>query len=125
MGSCLGGGLELALACKYRLAVNHKKTVFGFPEVKLGLLPGAGGTQRILSSAPGIDDALKMVLAGGTLNAPKAKKAGVIHGVVQPLGPGLSTPEANTLAYLEDVAVKTAKSVNKLYFAICLRHWLQ
>ena len=47
MGSCLGGGLEVALATHYRIAVNDKKTVLGVPEVKLGLLPGSGGTQRL------------------------------------------------------------------------------
>src|SRR5262249_39833475 len=46
-GSCLGGGLELALACDYRVAVAHPKTQFGFPEVELGLLPAWGGTQRL------------------------------------------------------------------------------
>ncbi len=47
MGSCLGGGLEVALATHYRVAVNDSKTVLGLPEVKLGLLPGSGGTQRL------------------------------------------------------------------------------
>ena len=47
MGSCLGGGLEVALATQYRIAVNHKKTSIGLPEVMLGLLPGGGGTQRL------------------------------------------------------------------------------
>ena len=47
MGPCLGGGLEVALATHYRIAVNDKKTVLGLPEVKLGLLPGSGGTQRL------------------------------------------------------------------------------
>lgn len=45
-GSCLGGGLETALACRYRIAVKDSKTGFGLPEVMLGLLPGGGGTQR-------------------------------------------------------------------------------
>jgi enoyl-CoA hydratase/carnithine racemase len=47
MGPCLGGGLELALATHYRIGVNDSKTVVGLPEVKLGLLPGSGGTQRL------------------------------------------------------------------------------
>lgn len=46
-GSCLGGGLEFALACHYRVAVKDKKTTLGLPEVMLGLLPAAGGTQRL------------------------------------------------------------------------------
>ncbi len=111
MGSCLGGGFELALACHYRMAMAHEKTSFGFPEVKLGLLPGGGGTQRILTSVGGIDEALKMVLTGSTLNAPRAKRSGVVHSVVQPLGPGAASPSENTLAYLEEVAIQNAKSV--------------
>lgn len=47
MGPCLGGGLEVAMAAHYRIAVKDKKTVLGLPEVMLGLLPGAGGTQRL------------------------------------------------------------------------------
>ena len=47
MGPCLGGGLEVALASHYRIAVHDNKTVVGLPEVKLGLLPGSGGTQRL------------------------------------------------------------------------------
>ena len=43
-GACLGGGLELALACHYRIATDHPKTLLGLPEVQLGLIPGAGGT---------------------------------------------------------------------------------
>ena len=46
-GTALGGGLEIALACHYRIAINNPKTKFGQPEVKLGLLPGGGGTQRV------------------------------------------------------------------------------
>lgn len=47
MGSCLGGGLEVALGCHYRVAVKDPKTILGSPEVMLGILPGAGGTQRL------------------------------------------------------------------------------
>jgi enoyl-CoA hydratase/long-chain 3-hydroxyacyl-CoA dehydrogenase len=47
MGSCLGGGLEVALGCHYRVAVKDPKTILGAPEVMLGLLPGGGGTQRL------------------------------------------------------------------------------
>lgn len=62
-GSCLGGGLEVALACQYRLAVMDKKTVMALPEVMLGLLPGAGGTQR-LPKTVALTDALPMMLQG-------------------------------------------------------------
>ncbi len=47
MGSCLGGGLEVALGCHYRVAIKDPKTILGAPEVMLGLLPGGGGTQRL------------------------------------------------------------------------------
>ena len=60
-GACLGGGLELALACDYRVAVKHPKTQFGFPEVELGLLPAWGGTQR-LPRVVGLERALQMIL---------------------------------------------------------------
>ena len=46
-GSCLGGGFEVALGCHYRIATKDAKTIVGLPEVLLGLLPGAGGTQRL------------------------------------------------------------------------------
>jgi hypothetical protein len=46
-GTCMGGGLELALACNYRIATDHPKTMLALPEVMLGILPGAGGTQRL------------------------------------------------------------------------------
>ena len=59
-GACLGGGLELALACHSRICTDDPKTVLGLPEVQLGLLPGSGGTQRLprlvgVSTAPGDD----------------------------------------------------------------------
>ncbi|RZB49918.1 trifunctional enzyme subunit alpha, mitochondrial, partial [Asbolus verrucosus] len=109
-GSCLGGGLELALSCHYRVAVKDKKTGLGLPEVMLGLLPGAGGTQRLprLTSVP---NALDISLTGKTLKADKAKKLGIVDLVVDPLGPGLSDPETVTHQYLESVAVDIAKQL--------------
>src|SRR5712692_46286 len=62
-GPALGGGLELALACSYRIATDDKKTQLGQPEVQLGLIPGAGGTQR-LPALIGIAHALDLILAG-------------------------------------------------------------
>jgi len=110
MGQCLGGGLETALACHYRIAVNNKKTVVGLPEVMLGILPGAGGTQRL----PRLIDptqALQLMLTGKHVEAKKAKKLGIVDQLVEPLGPGLEPPEQRTLKLLEDVAVETAKSL--------------
>lgn len=63
MGTCMGGGLELALACHYRIAVNTPKTQMALPEVMLGLLPGGGGTQR-LPRLIAIDEALQLMTTG-------------------------------------------------------------
>lgn len=108
MGPCLGGGFEVALASHYRIAVNDSKTVVGLPEVKLGLLPGSGGTQR-LPKLTGIPGALDMALTGKMVKAKKAKSMGVVDMLVQPLGPGLAAPEARTLEYLEQVAVDVTR----------------
>jgi enoyl-CoA hydratase/carnithine racemase len=62
-GSCLGGGLETALACRYRIATQSSKTQLGLPEVMLGLLPGGGGTQR-LPRLVGLQKALDLCLTG-------------------------------------------------------------
>ncbi len=76
-GSCMGGGLELSLACDYRIATNHPKTVLALPEVKLGVIPGTGGTQR-LPRLIGIQKALGYMLTGGNIYAYKAKKIGLV-----------------------------------------------
>ncbi|XP_037977097.2 trifunctional enzyme subunit alpha, mitochondrial [Plutella xylostella] len=109
-GSCLGGGLETALACHYRIAVKDSKTGFGLPEVMLGLLPGGGGTQRMpkLTSIP---TTLDLALTGKTVKADKAKKLGIVDLIVSPLGPGNGTPAENTARYLEHVAVMVAKEI--------------
>ncbi|MFZ5470589.1 MAG: fatty acid oxidation complex subunit alpha FadJ [Myxococcota bacterium] len=80
-GACLGGGLEWALACSFRIASDHPKTSLGLPEVQLGLIPGAGGTQRLprLIGAPA---ALDLILTGKSLKAKKALKLGVVDEVV-------------------------------------------
>ncbi len=80
-GPCLGGGLELAMACHGRVATSDAKTVLGLPEVQLGLLPGSGGTQR-LPRLVGIQKALDMMLTGKQLRAVQAKKAGLVDAVV-------------------------------------------
>ena len=80
-GAALGGGYELALACSYRICTDDRKTQVGLPEVQLGLLPGAGGTQR-LPRLIGIAHALDLILAGKTVKAVKAKKLGLVDEVV-------------------------------------------
>jgi 3-hydroxyacyl-CoA dehydrogenase/enoyl-CoA hydratase/3-hydroxybutyryl-CoA epimerase len=79
-GPCLGGGLELALACDYRVALDHPVTQFVFPEVELGLLPGWGGTQR----APrivGLEHALEMILGAKRVGAQEALRWGLVDSV--------------------------------------------
>lgn len=109
-GSCLGGGLEVALACHYRLAVNDPKTTLGLPEVMLGLLPGAGGTQR-LPTLTALPNALDMALTGKNVKADKAKKFGIVDMLVNRLGPGIAPAEENTMRYLEETAVQAAKDI--------------
>lgn len=109
-GGCFGGGLEVALACHYRIAVNDTKTGLGLVEVMVGLLPGGGGTQRLpkLISLP---NALDMTLTGKTVKADKAKKIGLVDVLVNRLGPGVEVPQENTLHYLEEIAIKVAKDI--------------
>jgi 3-hydroxyacyl-CoA dehydrogenase/enoyl-CoA hydratase/3-hydroxybutyryl-CoA epimerase len=75
-GPCLGGGLEFALACDYRLVYDRRETQLGLPEVTLGLLPGWGGTQR-LPRIVGLERALQVILAGKRLSAPDAYRWGL------------------------------------------------
>ncbi len=80
-GPCLGGGLELALACHRRICSDDDKTRLGLPEVQLGLLPGSGGTQR-LPRLVGVTVALEMMLTGKQLRPRQALKAGLVDDVV-------------------------------------------
>ncbi|MBO9469769.1 fatty acid oxidation complex subunit alpha FadJ [Endozoicomonas sp. G2_2] len=98
-GSCLGGGLEMALACDVRIAADTPATTLGVPEVMLGLLPAAGGTQR-LPRLVGIQSALDLMLTGRKLRPAQAKKLGLVDGVV--------APEA-----LLDEAIRQARSAGK------------
>ena len=76
-GSCLGGGLELALCCDLRVASDHEKTKLGLPEVQLGLIPGMGGTQR-LPRLIGVPDALDLILTGKQVSARAARRLGLV-----------------------------------------------
>ncbi|MDJ0657426.1 MAG: 3-hydroxyacyl-CoA dehydrogenase NAD-binding domain-containing protein [Xanthomonadales bacterium] len=80
-GTCLGGGLELALGCHYRVVVDHPKAVLGLPEVQVGLLPGAGGTQR-LPRLIGIQPALELITQGKHVKPGKALELGFVDAVV-------------------------------------------
>ena len=79
-GTALGGGFEVALTCHYRVAVPSAK--FGLPEIKLGLIPGAGGTQR-LPRLSGVENALNIILSGTPFDAKQALEWGVIDTVVE------------------------------------------
>ncbi|NUQ20544.1 MAG: fatty acid oxidation complex subunit alpha FadJ, partial [Gemmatimonadaceae bacterium] len=96
-GACLGGGLETALACAWRIAADTPKTVLGLPEVQLGLIPGAGGTQR-LPHVVGLTAALDMILTGKNVRAKKALQIGLVDELVHP-------------AILRDIAVKRAREI--------------
>jgi len=96
-GAALGGGLEWAMYCDYRVATSSKKTALGLPEVKLGLMPGMAGTYH-LPKLVGYPDALDMILTGKSLKADKAKKLGLVDLVVDP-------------ASLESVAIMQAKGL--------------
>ena len=80
-GACLGGGLELALACHMRIASTHPKTCFALPEVKLGILPGFGGTQR-LPRLIGLPAALDMITTGKTVFPRQGLRMGLVEGMV-------------------------------------------
>ncbi len=99
-GPCLGGGMELALACHSRVCSDDDKTRLGLPEVQLGLLPGSGGTQR-LPRLVGVANALDMILTGKQLRAKKAKKLGVVDEAV---------PQSILLDIAEQQALKAKPS---------------
>lgn len=96
-GVSLGGGLELAMACHYRLA--EPEASFGLPEVKLGLIPGAGGTQR-LPRLIGLEAALERILSGEPIGTERALELGLVDGVA---AQG-NTPEAERLSMAAELA---------------------
>lgn len=96
-GACLGGGLEFALACAYRVAADTPKTVLALPEVQLGLIPGAGGTQR-LPKRVGLQVALDMILTGKNVRAKKALQSALVDELVHP-------------SILRSVAIQRAKEL--------------
>ncbi|MGM4908275.1 3-hydroxyacyl-CoA dehydrogenase NAD-binding domain-containing protein [Rhizobium sp. 768_B6_N1_8] len=82
-GTCMGGALEMSLACHGRVASNAKSVKIALPEVKVGIFPGAGGTQRI-SRLTDAQSALQMMTTGQSLNASRAKAMNLVHQVVDP-----------------------------------------
>jgi len=107
-GAALGGGLELALACDLRMAANEAK--LGLPEVRLGLVPGAGGTQRLTRLA-GRATALRVILTGETLDGAGAAALGLVHWAL---------PRSELPARAADIAARTAASPREA-LAACKR----
>jgi len=97
-GACLGGGLELTLACRYRVCTDHPKTTLALPEVQLGLIPGVGGTQR-LPRRVGLQAALDMILTGRSVRAKRALQMGLVDEMVHP-------------ALLREIAVERARAIS-------------
>ena len=100
-GPCLGGGLELALGCDYRVCSDDAATKLGLPEVQLGLLPGSGGTQR-LPRLIGLLNSLDMILTGKLLRAKKAVKLGLADACV---------PKSILLEAAKDYIAKSKRKV--------------
>lgn len=96
-GACMGGGLELALSCRYRIVTDHPKTLLALPETQLGLIPGLGGTQR-LPRQIGLRAALDMILTGKNIRAKKALQMGLVEEMVHP-------------AILRQIAVQRAREL--------------
>lgn len=106
-GPALGGGLELALWCDYRICTDSTKTKLGLPEVKLGLLPGFGGTQN-LPALIGLQNAMDMMLTGKEIRPDKARKLGLVDLVVAP-----QSLQSVAISQAEQLAAGTLKSKKK------------
>lgn len=97
-GACVGGGLELVLACDFRIARASDKTRLGLPEVRLGIIPGFGGTQR-LPRLIGIQRSLDFILTGRTVDAKRAHRAGLVDRVIpEEFGPEMIRSVAHAFA---------------------------
>ncbi|MEN2499864.1 MAG: hypothetical protein MHMPM18_004046, partial [Marteilia pararefringens] len=108
MGACLGGGLELALSCKNFIAADTKETIFGFPEVKLGLLP-AGGAHVLTSRKFCNFKALQMIITGESIAAKEAYELHVIDGLVDCSELHDNFSSQSTYEYIFDYSIKHAK----------------
>ncbi len=108
-GFCMGGGLELAMACRYRVAVDDPATRMGLPEVMLGILPAWGGVKR-LPQLLGAPAAFDLMLSGKTVDAKKAKKLGLVDEAVPPrimwntaIGVLKALPEPRKLSFVQNL----------------------
>lgn len=110
-GPAMGGGLEMALGCTYRIATTHDKTKLALPEVQLGLLPGGGGTQH-LPRLVGIQQALGMMLTGKNIYPKKAKRIGLVDALIHP--PGLHHAAKAAAHRLADGSLKPKRAEKSL-----------
>ena len=109
-GACLGGGLELVLACHLRIASTHPRTCFALPEVKLGILPGFGGTQR-LHRLIGLPAALDMITTGKTVFPRQALRMGLVEGMVTSIPSTVRTLEKIQRETFVHAAIAQARSL--------------
>jgi 3-hydroxyacyl-CoA dehydrogenase / enoyl-CoA hydratase / 3-hydroxybutyryl-CoA epimerase len=109
-GACLGGGLELVLACHMRIASSHPRTCFALPEVKLGILPGFGGTQR-LPRLIGLPAALDMITSGKMIFPRQALRMGLAEGMVVSVPSTVRTLERIQKETLVQAAIAQARSL--------------
>ena len=107
-GACLGGGLELAMACHMRMASAHPRTCFALPEVKLGILPGFGGTQR-LPRLIGLPAALDMITTGRAVFPRQALRMGLVEGMVSSIPSTVRTLERIQKETLVEAAIAQAR----------------
>ena len=117
-GFCLGGGLELALACRYRIATADRSTSLGLPEVNLGIHPGFGGTVR-LPALVGARAAMPMMLTGAPVRADKALRIGLVDRVVAPA----ELREAARSLALSPPPVRRPPLIDRLLGYPGVRHW--
>lgn len=110
-GPALGGGLELALACSYRIATDHDATRFGLPEVNLGLLPGGGGTQ-LLPRLVGLQKSLELMLTGKNTYPRPARKMGLVDALIHRPGLLSAAKQAARNLAREKAAPKPAAAVS-------------
>jgi len=122
-GYCLGGGMELALACDIRLASTSAR--FGQPEVNLGIIPGGGGTQR-LPRIVGLGAALRLILSGEMIDAQEALRLGLVEVVVPPEElMARASKLAEEIATKSPVAVAAAKEATRAAMSLALSEGLK
>lgn len=113
-GFCLGGGFELALACRYRIADDDAKTKIGLPEIKLGIHPGFGGAVRSIQQAGPIA-AMDLMLTGRSISARAAKKMGLIHYAV---------PQRHLIAAAKNIVKQAPPKFKMAWWAALANHKL-